>query len=193
VVCWLAFARVARFPKDGMSTNTKKPTAGADRRPTNQAVELFQKAVKALGKRDYERAKDHLDELIASYPDERDVIERARAYRTVCERNLHRPAAFRPKTFEELVHYGVYLHNRGEFEEALKFLRQAADMHPRNEHALYCLAATSARAGDAATALKSLRSAIAVSAESRAHARRDPDFDSLRDQDEFLVLLQPEG
>ncbi len=174
-----------------MSTNIKKATG--ERRLTSQAVELFQKAVKAMGKHEYERARAHFDDLLSSHPDERDVAERARTYRAVCERALHKAPAVRPKTFDELLHHGVFLHNRGEFEEALKFLRQAVDMHPRNEHVLYCLAATSARAGDEATALKSLRSAIAVSAESRAHARRDPDFDSLRDHEEFHALFEGEG
>jgi Tfp pilus assembly protein PilF len=173
-----------------MSTNTRKTASTPDRRPTSQAVELFQKAMKALGKHDYERAREHFDDLLVSHADEREVAERARTYRAVCERALHKAPAYRPKTFEELLHHGVFLHNRGEFEEAIKFFRQAAEIHPRHEHLLYCLAATSARAGDEATALKSLRSAIAASVESRAHARRDPDFDSLRDHEEFRALFE---
>ena len=129
--------------------STKKPASAADRR-SQQAIDLFEKAMKALGKRDYDKAREHFDALIASPPDERDLLERARAYRPLCERAWTKRPAFRPKTFEELLHHGVFLHNRGEFEEALKFLRQAAEIHPQNEHVLYCLAATSARAGDTA-------------------------------------------
>ena len=174
-----------------MSTNARKPTV--ERRPANQALELFQKGVKALGKREFDRAKEHFDDLIASFPEERDVVERARTYLSVCARALSKAPAYKPKTFEELLHHGVYLHNRGDFEEALKFLRQAVDMHPRHEHALYCLAATSARAGDTAGALKALRSAITSSPESRAHARRDPDFEALRESEEFASILESES
>ncbi|HEY7409500.1 MAG TPA: tetratricopeptide repeat protein [Vicinamibacteria bacterium] len=174
-----------------MSTSAKKPVTGPERR-TNQAVEVFQKGMKALGKREFDRAQEHFDEIIASYPEERDVVERAKSFRALCRRSLHKGPAVKPKTFEELVQHGVYLHNRGEFEDALKYLRQATEMHPRNEHALYCQAATAARAGDGALALKSLRSAIAASPESRAHARRDSDFDSLRDEDEFQAILHGE-
>ena len=171
-----------------MSTN-KKPVPVVDRR-TQQAVEAFEKALKLLHKRDYEKAAEVLDSLIEDFPEERDVLERARAYRALCARALaERKSAFKPKGFEEIVKYGVYLHNRGEFEEALKFLRQAEEIHPRNEHVLYCLAATAARAGDTAAALKALRTAIQASPGNRALAKSDSDFDPIRNDDEFIDLV----
>jgi Tfp pilus assembly protein PilF len=174
--------------------STKKPVAPLDRR-TAQAIEVFEKGVKAVGKRDFERAQAAFDEVIESFPEERDVVERARAYRAVCERNLTeaKRASFKPKGFEDLVNHGVFLHNRGEFEEALKFLRQAAEMHPRNDHVLYCLAATAARAGDTPSAMKALRSAISLSSDNRALARVDSDFDPLRDDEEFVELVYPKA
>jgi len=163
--------------------------AAAPERRVHHGLELFERAVKAIGKRDFDRARGQLDELIESYPDERDLLERARSYRLMCERALEKKPAFRPKGFDDLLAHGVYLHNRGDFEEAVKILRQAAEIHPRNEHVLYCLAATSARAGDTAGALKALRSAIAVSPASRAQARTDPDFDPLREDQDFIAII----
>ena len=167
--------------------STKKPRV-VDRR-FSQAVEVFEKAMKAVGKREFERAQQLLDEVIADYPEERDVVERARTYRALCERSLEKRPAARPKGFDELLHFGVYLHNRGEFEEALKYFQQAADVHPKNEHVLYCLAAASSRAGDTATAVKSLRSAILANPASRAQAKSDSDFDPIREDEEFAALL----
>ena len=168
--------------------SNKKPAV--ERRP-NAALEAFEKGLRALGKKDYERAGDVFQELIESYPDERDLLERARAYKAVCERAMteSKRAPFKPKTFEEMVQYGVFLHNRGEYEEALKHLRQAAELHPKNEHAQYCLAATAARAGDTPTALKALRSAIAAGPANRAQARSDPDFDPIRDDEGFVEIV----
>jgi tetratricopeptide (TPR) repeat protein len=168
--------------------SAKKPVPHIDRR-THQALEGFEKAMKALGKHDYERARDLFEAVVEGFPDERDLLERARSYRALCERSLEKRPAFRPKTFDELLHHGVYLHNRGEYEEALKFLRQAADIHPRNEHVLYCIAATAARAGDSATALKALRQAVTAGPANRAQARQDPDFDALREDEEFLSIV----
>jgi tetratricopeptide (TPR) repeat protein len=165
----------------------KKAAAVVDRRH-GHALDMFEKAVKALGRKDFERASELLGELIASHPDERDLIERARSYLAFCERALGKRHP-KPKSFEDLLNYGVYLHNRGEFAEAIKVLHQAAEIHPRNEHVLYCLAAASARAGDIAAALKALKSAIAVSPANRAQARRDSDFDEIRDLAEFTALV----
>ena len=159
-------------------------------RQYQQAVEVFQRAVKALGRKDLDRARDLFDELLASHADQRELVERARAYRAMCDRPK-RPA--RPKTFEELLNYGVVLHNRGDFAQAVRYLQQAVEIHPRSEGALYCLAAAQARAGDAAAALRALRSAIHANPASRAQARRDDDFAPLRAAAEFQALVAPAG
>ncbi|MEW6756569.1 MAG: tetratricopeptide repeat protein [Candidatus Latescibacterota bacterium] len=169
--------------------STKKPsTGGAGRRPA-QAIELFEKAVKALGKRDFEKARDHLDLLLRSFPEERDLAERARCYRLVCDRALTKRPSFRPKTAEDLLGHGVYLHNRGEHGQALKVFHQAAELAPKNEHILYCIAASAARSGDLAGALEALRSAVGLSPGTRTQARLDADFESLHEHEDFLTLV----
>ncbi len=165
------------------------PTSAGDRR-YRQAVDLFEKAVKAFGRKDFDRAQAHLESLIASHGDQADLAERARSYLAMCQRATSRKPA-RPKTFEEMLNYGVVLHNRGEFDQAVKYLRLAVAKHPRNEHALYCLAASQARAGEAEDALKALRSAITANPTSRSQARQDPDFERLRGEAEFQALVAP--
>ena len=161
----------------------RKPATSADRRPA-PALDLFEKAVKALGKKDFERARDLLETLIEEHAQERELVERARAYRAMCDR---------PKGFDDLLNYGVYLHNRGEFGDALKYLQQAAEIHPRNEHVLYCLAAAFSRSGDTTGALKALRSAIGVSTSNRAQAKSDSDFDPIREDPDFVALVHPQA
>jgi len=171
---------------------TVKKGSVAERRP-GHSLELFEKAVKALGKKDYERAHEQLTELVESYPEERDILDRARAYLSLCERAMGKKPNFRPKTFEDLLNHGVFLHNRGDFTEALKALHQAAEIHPKNEHVLYCIAASAARVGDHPAALKALRSAIHANASNRAQARGDSDFDALREGEEFQALVYPQA
>jgi tetratricopeptide (TPR) repeat protein len=168
-----------------VSKATKPPVA--DRR-YQHALDLFEKAVKALGRKDFDRARDLLDELVDSYSDQSELVERARAYRAMCDRGKRPP---RPRTFEEMLNYGVLLHNRGDFPQAVKYLQQALELHPRNESALYCLAAAQARAGDPQAALKALRSAIHANPATRAQARRDDDFEPLRGASEFQALVSP--
>lgn len=169
----------------------RKPGAAVADRRFSQALEIFEKAVKALGRKDFERARELLDSLIESHPEERELLERARAYRVFCGRALEKRPSFRPKTFEDLLNYGVYLHNRGEFGEAIKQLQQAAEIHPRNEHVLYCLAAACSRAGDFGAALRALRAAIVVNPANRAQARSDSDFDPIREDSDFAALVHP--
>lgn len=158
-----------------------------DRRQQH-ALDLFGRAVKALGRKDFDRARQLLDDLLDDHAGQQDLLERARAYRSMCERPRRQT---RPKTFEELLNYGVVLHNRGDFAQAIKFLSQALALQPRSESALYCLAAAQARAGDAAAAMRALRSAISANPASRTQARHDSDFEPLRGAVEFRALVAP--
>src|SRR3990172_279942 len=114
------------------------PPPIVDRR-YHQALEIFERAIKALGRKDFDRSRDLLDALVEDFSAPQELAPPPR------------PA--RPKPFEELLNYGVVLHNRGEHELAVKYLRQALDIHPRNEGALYCLAAAQAPTPDPPPAL----------------------------------------
>jgi tetratricopeptide (TPR) repeat protein len=170
------------------------PERRAAARRYAQAVELFEKGVRALGRKDVERALELFREVQSSFPDEPDVVERARSYEGMCLRARDREKRpHRPKAFEDILGSGVVLLNRGEWADALKVFQQAAEIHPRNEHVQYCIAAASARLGDAAAAVKALRSAISANGANRTQARHDPDFESLKGRHEFEELLGHSG
>jgi len=166
-----------------------KKASGEPRR-SGQALELFEKAVRALGKKDYERARTHFSALLEQHKDQPDLVERARVYLLVCERALRPPATFKPKSIEELLAYGVFLHNAESFADAVKYFRRAADQAPKSEHAHYCLAASLARTGDVDGAVEALREAITISSEVRAQARHDADFDGIREEAGFEALIE---
>jgi tetratricopeptide (TPR) repeat protein len=166
----------------------KKPSADRAKR-LSQALELYEKGLKALGRKDHEKAQAFFEDLLAKYADETDVAERARVYLAVCTRAGDQKTSVRLKSAADFVAWGVMLHNQGDYAEAIKQFRLATEEEPKNEHALYCLAASSARAGEADAALSALRDAIALSPESRAQARSDSDFEPLRDEDAFLDLI----
>lgn len=166
----------------------KASRAPAVDRQYQHALELFERAVKALGKKDFDKARELLDALLSQHADQQELVERAKAYRSMCARP-RRPS--RPKTVEELLSYGVVLHNRGDFGQAVKYLTQAVELQPRNESALYCLAAAQARAGETAAALQTLRSAISANPASRSQARHDADFEPLRGAVEWKALVAP--
>ena len=166
--------------------NRKTKSAGHHKR-FQQASTLFTKAMKLLHKGEFQKAGQQFTEILESFPEQTDILDRARSYSQLCAREARRSTP-RPKEFDDLLHYGVYLHNEGDFKGAMKALTQAAAIHPRNEHVLYCLAATQAQTGDTAAAMKALKSAISANEESKAQARLDPDFEPLREEAEFDEL-----
>ena len=167
---------------------TKKSATGVDKRFA-RAVDAFEKAVKALGKRDYEKAHGLFDNLIESHPQERDLLDRARSYREVCRAALESKPAAKPKSFEALLTSAVMTHNQGDFDAALKLLEQALSLKGSSDDALYCIAATAAQAGDPDRALDSLGKAIEIEPGNRAQARSDSDFDVLRENEAFIDLV----
>jgi Flp pilus assembly protein TadD len=105
----------------------------------------------------------------------------------VCERKL--APQKRPKSTEEMVTYGVMLHNDGDSREAIKMLGKALEADPSNAHIEYCLAAAHAKIGDGAATAKHLRQAIQADPLSRMHARADDDFAPVRHTAEVVALL----
>jgi len=140
---------------------------------------MYERGLQALQRRDFAASADALRLVIERYPDERELLERARLYLKVCERELE-PKEPAPKTANEWVYAGTVALNAGDEATALKHLQRAVAEDARHDHAHYMLAAISARRGDASGAVDHLRRAIALNPENRSIARQDPELDSLR-------------
>ena len=128
--------------------------------------------------------------LLEQFPRENAILDRARVYLGLCERELvARPAA--PRTAEErLTAATAALNNR---DEALaeRLAREVLADDPENDLALYLLAAVETRRGMTSQALQYLSQAVAISPEAGLQARHDPDFALLRGTDLFEELTSP--
>src|SRR2546426_631406 len=69
---------------------------------------------------------------------------------------------------------------------------KALQANPKDEKVHYVLASTLAAKGDRREALEHLREAIELNATNRIYARNDPDFEPLRDDENFQNLIHPE-
>jgi tetratricopeptide (TPR) repeat protein len=152
-----------------------------------KALEGLEKAIRALYKGEFDRAKEQLEKLKETYADEGEIQDRIQTYILVCERKL--APQKRPKTTEEMVTYGVMLHNDGDSREAIKMLGKALEADPSNAYIEYCLAAAHAKIGDGAATAKHLRQAIQADPLSRMQARADDDFAPVRHTTEVSALL----
>lgn len=170
------------------------PPTGPPRRSTYfEAVAVYERALTALQRHDYDGATALLQSVLKQFPEEKELHERVRLYLNICERRASRrePA---PQTIEERLFASTLALNGGRYDEAIQHLRLVRDEDPDNDHALYMLAVAHAQRGEHAEAIAHLERAIALNIENRALARTDPDLDPLRDDEAFLSALDaPSG
>jgi tetratricopeptide (TPR) repeat protein len=127
------------------------------------------------------------------FPAERALLDRARVYLEICERELKkRPAASRTGlTLEERLTTATAALNNGDDQQAEELARSVLGDDPKHDLALYLLAAIHARRGATADALELLAKVIAISPEASAQARSDDDFAPLHGDDAFWRLTEP--
>ena len=172
-----------------------RPKAGVKKAPkpirkpvdTERATALkdFGAAVKYFQRRDFEKAAA-LFEKVAAAP-VREVADRAKVHLKYCERQRRHEK--RPRTAEGYYTRGVAALNRGEFDEALEYLKKSNKMTPNQEYVHYALAAAYGLQGDPDSAFGHLEAAIRLRPQNRVQARHDEDFQALEDDPRFTRLL----
>jgi len=166
------------------------PPAPPVRKPTyHEAVAMYERGLQALQRRDFAASAEALRTVIERYPDERELLERARLYLKVCERELE-PKEPAPKTADEWVYAATVALNAGDETTAHRHLQRALTEDARHDHAHYMMAVVSARRNDGVAALEHLRHAVSLNPENRSLARQDPDLDALRDEPAFKAALE---
>ncbi|HEY3173112.1 MAG TPA: tetratricopeptide repeat protein [Thermoanaerobaculia bacterium] len=156
-------------------------------RSTENARKDYDRGVAALQRRKLEEAQRHFLDLIQKYPEEKELVDRARVYLAVCERQKPetRPSLFEPEDF----YYAAVLEkNRGNVNEAIEHLKRAARKNGGGK-VDFLLACCYAQRGESDSALEHLRRAIDEDQRNRILARHDRDFDPVRDSPEFQELL----
>jgi tetratricopeptide (TPR) repeat protein len=166
-----------------------KPLEPQRRSTYVEAVALYERAVEALQRHDYQKAADLLESVLKKYPEERELQERVRLYLNICKRHAA-PREAAPKTVDERLYAATIAINGGQYDQAIAHLRLVRDEDPDNDHALYMLAVAHAQRGEPAEAVAHLERAIALNYENRGLARTDPDLEPLRGDDAFRAALE---
>jgi tetratricopeptide (TPR) repeat protein len=181
----------ARLEKLGLAT----PEAAPSGRKISSMRELFrhsesarkeyEKGVAALQKKRFEEAEKHFRNLLEEFGDEKELVDRARLYLSVCERK-RKPARAAGESDDP--YYAALLEkNRGNYEAAIELLGKASRRNGDGD-AAFLLACCYARMNDAENAIEHLKRAIAEDEMNRTRAARDSDFDELRERLEFQQL-----
>jgi tetratricopeptide (TPR) repeat protein len=166
------------------------PPPPAPRKPGfYEAVAIYERGVQALQRHDYATGADLFRTVIEKYPEERELLERARLYLRVCERETQRQAP-PPQTAGEFVYAATVALNAGDHSGALSHLQRAISADAENDHAHYIMAAALSLRGRTEEALQHLQRSIALNPENRSQARQDPDLDNIRHHQGFRSALE---
>lgn len=158
--------------------------------PAPEAVRCFEVGMAALQRHHYMVAAEAFSTVLARFPEERALLDRARVYLDLCDRELRRRPT-QPTTPEERLRAATAALNDGDEARAEGFVEAVLAEQPEQDLAWYLSAAIQARRGRREDALAQLRRAIALSPDVAAQAALDPDFDSLHDCEAFHAVTAP--
>jgi tetratricopeptide (TPR) repeat protein len=180
-------AVVAKVPKVPAPVAPAAPPP--PRRPAfYEALTVYESGVRALQRHDFTSAADGFRAVIQRYPGERELVERARLYLQVCERETaRRPSG--PETPSESVYAATVALNAGDVETALGHLARALEKAPDSDHAHYIMAVALVDKGNLPLALVHLRQAVTLNPENRSVALQDPDLEILQGIEAFHQIL----
>ena len=146
--------------------------------------------MQSLQRHAYQQAAAGFRDVLERYPAERGLLDRVRVYLELCDRELRKQPVV-PGTVEEQLTAATAALNNGDESSAERLAKAVLVQDPRDDLALYLLAAIEARRGVTGAALSYLERAVEISPEAGAQARFDADFESIRDTDAFRRLTDP--
>ena len=152
------------------------------------AVAIYERGVGALQLRKFAEAATLLQTVIDSYPDEKELHERARLYLNICQRQTVPPDSS-PRTLEERLYAATLAINRGAYGDGARQLQALAGEIPDHDHVQYMLAVAYAQLGEAERAWPHLARAIELNAENRFLARHDADLEPIRRDPQFRRVV----
>ncbi|MGB4704594.1 MAG: tetratricopeptide repeat protein [Candidatus Saccharicenans sp.] len=153
-----------------------------------KALALYGQAIKEFRKGNHETALARFKELLESYPQEYELVDRARVYITICERGQKRES-ISPRTIEDYLFYGQMRINQGDYQGALKLLEKALELKKEEAKVYYLMAIAYVQSGQVDEALEALKKAIQKDRSLAIMAQNESDFEPIWGDKRFKVLV----
>jgi tetratricopeptide (TPR) repeat protein len=182
---------VAKPAAAAPSSKQAKPAQPAPppRRSTYaDAVALYERGMHALQAKRYRDAADFLRAVIAQFPEEKELHERAQLYIRVCERQIS-PLDATPKSADEQVYAATLAINAGDLDRAVALLHAALSLDREHDGAEYMLGVVLAAKGDADGAISHVTRALALNPDNRELVRKEADLEAIRESGAIAALL----
>jgi len=166
----------------------KAPAPPPQRSTYADAVSLYERGMQALQAKRYREAAETLKAVIARFPEEKELHERAQLYIRVCERQLT-PLDATPKTPEEQVYAATLAINAGQVDRAIALLTAALQRDSNNDPAEYMLGVAYSLRGDLGAALSHITRALELNPDNRELVRKEPDLEAVRQTEAIRAIL----
>lgn len=154
-----------------------------------KALTAYGQVMKTFHKGDFAKAAVSLTAFMKKFPDERELMDRARIYHSICNNHLN-PVKIEHKSFKEHYLWGLVYLNRKDFEQADKLLKIALGQDSKSGKVLYTLAIVSHLMGKDDDGLDYLERAVDLNAEFAVLARNEVDFEELQKDQRFDQITQ---
>jgi len=179
---------VAKAKPKAPAPKAKVPAPPPRRSTYADAVLLYERGLQALQAKRYREAADTLRRVIAEFPEEIELHERAQLYIRVCQRQFA-PLDATPKTPEEQVYAATLALNAGAVDRAVSLLTAAIQQQADNDAAEYMLGVALATKGDQQGSLRHLARALELNPDCRDSLRKEPELEALRETEALQALL----
>lgn len=154
-----------------------------------KALAAYGLAMKEFHKGDLEKAAESLTAFIETYPDDRELIDRARMYLEICKKKPKKEPVHL-KSFEDYHQYAVYKINSGDNEGALKLLEKALEFKTEEGRIYYLMADACVRMGKIDDCLEYLKKAFQKDKFFVILAQNEIDFEPLWEDRKFKLITR---
>lgn len=154
-----------------------------------KALAAYSQAIKFFRKGDYARAKEQLGAFCEKYPEEKELVDRAKTYISISENRLDKES-IQMKTFEDYYQYGVYRMNQEDYEQALKLLMKAREKHPKDGKVPYLISLVYCQMGNIEKCLETLKDAVHLDKFFGILAQNETGFESVWEDKKFKVITK---
>lgn len=154
-----------------------------------KSIYAYEKAMKAFHKDDFEKAEELLSALLEKDPDEKEVVDRARIYLSICLNKKEKKTVIL-ETFDDYYQNGIYKANQGKFEEAINLLTKAQKMEPKQGKVPYLLSLVSVQQDNIDESVTHLERAVKLDDYFKILAQNETDFDNIKSDERFKALVE---
>ena len=154
-----------------------------------KTLDAYGQASKAFRKGDCVKAKELFVAFLEKYNTEKELVDRARIYISLCEKRQKKETVSLKK-FEDYFEHAMLRQNQGDLDEALKLLEKAGTIKPKEGKVPYLKALTYCLMDDSDNCLSSLKDAIHKDKIFGVMAQNEPGFESLWEDKKFIVITK---